>query len=88
MRKGKTKPGKSKTSGAMTPDKTVIKMSVNLSSEVVDALKYLATKRNITMTEVLRQAIGTEKFLDEARENGGAVLIEDKKGRVRQLIFR
>jgi predicted transcriptional regulator len=69
-------------------DKTVIKMSVNLSPEVVDALKQLATKRNTTMTEVLRQAIGTEKFLDEVSEDQGTVLVEDKKGRVRQLVFR
>lgn len=66
----------------------VIKMSVNLSPEVVDALKQLATKRNTTMTEVLRQAIGTEKFLDEVSEDQGTVLVEDKKGRVRQLVFR
>src|SRR5438045_3422254 len=43
----------------------VIKMSVNLSADVVEALKELAEKRNTTMTEVLRQAIGTEKFIDE-----------------------
>lgn len=67
---------------------TIIRMSVNFSAQVVDALKHLATKRNTTMTEVLRQAIGTEKFLDEVSENQGTVLVEDKKGRVRQLVFR
>lgn len=66
----------------------VIKMSVNFSAQVVDVLKHLAIKRNTTMTEVLRQAIGTEKFLDEVSENQGTVLVEDRKGRVRQLVFR
>ena len=66
----------------------VIKMSVNLSADVVEVLKALAKKRNTTMTEVLRQAIGTEKFIDEVNENKGKILVEDKKGRIRQLVFR
>lgn len=66
----------------------VIKMSVNLSADVVEALKKLAEKRNTTMTEVLRQAIGTEKFIDEVNQDEGKILVEDNKGRVRQLVFR
>ncbi len=66
----------------------VVKMSVNLSSDVVDVLRDLAAKRRTTMTEVLRQAIGTEKFIDDVKEEDGKVLVEDKKGRLRQLVFR
>jgi predicted transcriptional regulator len=66
----------------------VIKMSVNLSADVVKALRELAEKRNTTMTEVLRQAIGTEKFLEEVTSEDGKILVEDKKGKVRQLVFR
>jgi predicted DNA-binding protein len=66
----------------------MIKMSVNMSQSVIDTLRYLAKKRHTTMTEIIRQAIGTEKYLDEMAERGGTVLIEDKRGRVRQLVFR
>lgn len=66
----------------------VIKMSVNLPAETVQALKDLAEKRNTTMTEVLRQAIGTEKYLEQVSDDKGKILVEDKKGRVRQLVFR
>lgn len=66
----------------------VIKMSVNLSTDVVKVLKELAEKRGSTMTEVLRQAIGTEKLIEEVNEDGGKILIEDKRGRIRQLVFR
>lgn len=66
----------------------VIKMSVNLPADAVQALKKLAARRNTTMTEVLRQAIGTEKFIEEANEAESKILIEDKRGRVRQLVFR
>lgn len=65
-----------------------IKMSVNLPADVVKVLKELAEKRDTTMTEVLRQAIGTEKFIDAVNKEKGKILIEDKKGRLRQLVFR
>lgn len=66
----------------------VVKMSVNLPAETVQTLKDLAEKRNTTMTEVLRQAIGTEKYLEQVSEEKGKVLVEDKSGRLRQLVFR
>jgi predicted DNA-binding protein len=66
----------------------VIKMSVNLPTEAVKVLKALAKKRRLTMTDVLRQAIGTEKFIDDVNEDEGKILVEDKRGRVRQLVFR
>jgi hypothetical protein len=66
----------------------VIKMSVNLPADAVKVLKALAKKRRLTMTDVLRQAIGTEKFIDDVNEDEGKILVEDKRGRVRQLVFR
>lgn len=66
----------------------MIKLSVNLSEDVVEALRELAKKRNVTMTEVIRDAIGTEKFLEDARQSNKKILIEDEKGQVRQLVFR
>ena len=66
----------------------VIKMSVNLPAADVKVLRALAGKRGTTMTEVLRQAIGTEKFINDVHGDGGKILIEDKKGNVRQLVFR
>lgn len=65
-----------------------IKMSVNLPAADVKTLKLLASKRNTTMTEVLRQAIGTEKFIDDAHRDGSKILVEDKRGNTRQLVFR
>ena len=65
-----------------------IKMSVNLPADAVKVLRGLAEKRRTTMTEVLRQAIGTEKFIDEVNKAKGKILVEDKQGRIRQLVFR
>jgi hypothetical protein len=74
--------------GVSFPTVKVIKVSVNVSAFNVEALKTLAVKRGTTMTEVLRQAIGTEKFIDDVNEDGGRIFIEDKKRRLRQLVFR
>jgi len=63
-------------------------MSVNLPTADVKVLKALAKKRRLTMTDVLRQAIGTEKFIDDVNDDKGKILVEDKRGRMRQLVFR
>lgn len=44
---------------------TIIKLTVNLSSEVVDDVRLLAKRRGCTMTEVIRDAIGSAKFIAE-----------------------
>jgi predicted transcriptional regulator len=67
----------------------VVRLSVNLSPEVAQVLREMADKRGITVTEALRQAISTEKFISESIEKGEKILIEGPKGKsVRQLIFR
>jgi len=40
------------------------------------------------MTEALRRAISTEKFLLDTIEDNGKILIEDKKKNMHQVIFR
>ncbi len=65
------------------------KVTVNLPEEVVKALGVLATKRGITKTEALRQAIVNEKFFQDTQDSGNQVLIRDaKKDTVERVIFR
>jgi predicted transcriptional regulator len=66
----------------------VVKLSANLSDEVVGTLRKLAEKRGTTMTEVLRQAISTEKFLQDEIDAGSKLLIEDKNHNIRQVLIR
>lgn len=66
----------------------VVKMSVNLSEEAVEALKNMASERGITVTEVLRHAIGLEKYVDQVQKDHGKILVETSKGQVRELVFR
>ena len=63
------------------------KISVNLSDEVLAALREMSSRDNITMTEVLRRAISTLKFLEDAQREGKAVLLRDPKTKETERIF-
>ncbi len=67
---------------------TVYKTSVNLPPDAVEALKKLAAKRGSSMADIIRQAISTEKFLDETVSGGGKILIEEKDKSLRHLLIR
>lgn len=68
--------------------KKVVKLSVNLSEDVAGALKDLATHEGISMTEALRRAIGTEKFLRDEISKGHKVLIEDDEKKLKEIVLR
>jgi Ribbon-helix-helix protein, copG family len=53
------------------------KISVNLSHEVLGALRELAERDGVTMTEVLRRAISTQVFIEDAQREGKAILLRD-----------
>ena len=54
----------------------------------VDALRKLAYERQTTLTEVIRDAIATEEYLDEQVANGGKVLIESRPKQIKEVVFR
>ena len=63
-----------------------VKLSANLSRDVVDALRELAGKRGVSMTEVLRQAISQDKYFQDAADRGDKVLVASKSGRMREVL--
>ncbi len=65
-----------------------VKISVNLPRPVVDALKEMAATQNTTVTEMLRKAISTEKFLLDATSRDAKILIEEKDKTMKQVVFR
>lgn len=62
-------------------------MTVNLPAEAIGALRELARRRGIPMTEVLRRAVLLEKYLEDATQRGEKVLLQNGKD-TRELIFR
>jgi hypothetical protein len=65
-----------------------VKISANLSQEVLDALRNIAKTQGISMTEALRRAISTEKFLLDQVQANSKILIEDKDKNIRQILVR
>jgi hypothetical protein len=68
-------------------DASVVKVSFNLPKGELDALRDLAARRHMNMTQALRQAIQTELFIEVQVRDGGKVLIEDRNGRQREVVF-
>lgn len=66
----------------------IVKVSLNLSKSEVDIMKALAKRRGTTVTAVFRSAIASEKFFDDTIKDGGKVLVEDKRGRMTQVVYR
>lgn len=64
-----------------------MKVSFNLPNDVLDAAKKLASERNTTVTNVVREAISTEYFLAGEATKGGKVIIRKPDGKMTQLVY-
>jgi predicted transcriptional regulator len=64
-----------------------VKLTVSLSEEVVGALKEMAEKDGTSVTEQLRRAISTEKWLHDVKERDARILVEDPERGTREVEF-
>ncbi len=64
----------------------ITKLTVNVPTKSLERLRHYATSHRVTMTESIRQAVGLQSFLSKEVAKGGKVLIEDRRGGLRQLI--
>jgi hypothetical protein len=65
--------------------KSFKKVTVNLPTSQVDFLQGLAKEENISVVDVLRRAINSEKFFVENEKAHRKILIEDGS-RIREVI--
>ncbi len=65
-----------------------VKTSLNLPEQSIDTLKELAEATGVSMAEVVRRSVETEKFLRDSVQEGSKILIKDKDNSLRELIFR
>ena len=72
----------------MEEAKKVVKLTVNLSEEAYEALKSLADQQKTTVTDALRKAIGTEKYVRDQQASGAKILVQDTDKNIQQLVFR
>ena len=66
----------------------VTKITVNLTNENVKSVERLAADLQINKTIVINKAIRLEEMMQDAVRKGGKIMIEDKDGRVRELVLR
>lgn len=69
-------------------EKKVVRLSVNISEEVYEALKALAEERGTSVTDILNQAVSLQKYVDEVQRGNGKILIETPKGQIREVVFQ
>lgn len=65
---------------------SLVKVSANFSEEVVNDLKERAEKQGISMTELLRQALATQRFLQDEQARGTKVVLQHPGENDRQII--
>ncbi len=64
-----------------------VRLSVNLSAEAAEAIRTITSRRGVTLTEALRRAISTQKYIDDAAQRGARILIEEPDKTLKELIF-
>lgn len=69
-------------------EKVFVKTSMNLPKDELEKLKERAAEENISMADMVRRALSTERFVHSTVKNGGKVLIEEKDKTIKQVIFR
>ena len=67
---------------------TAKKVNVNFSPSAYSTLEKLAELKGKTMSEVLRDAIGLEKWFTDTTNEGGRILVERPDGKIREVIPR
>lgn len=69
-------------------DSALVRLNVNLNQETAEALKDIAKKENISLTEAVRRAIAILKFVEEEQDRGRKIQTMDRDGKdKRELIL-
>jgi hypothetical protein len=70
-------------------DARLVKLSLNLSPDLIDGISRIASARRVTKTEVMRRAASVLLFLEEVRaaEGGKLELFVKRQGIPQQVVF-
>ena len=62
------------------------RLSVNVALDVGEAIDELGKRHGTTITDVVRRAVSTYKFVDDEVAAGGRILVE-RNGTIREVKF-
>jgi hypothetical protein len=63
------------------------RLTLRLSPEARKTLKVISDQRGVSYGEVIRRALGTEKFLIDVINNNGRILVEQPGERMKELVI-
>lgn len=66
-------------------DKGVVKISMNLPTELFAKLKAVAKSEGRTATDVFRRALEMDLFLSEQKSKGSKIMLEKPNGETAQV---
>jgi hypothetical protein len=69
-------------------EKDLQKVSIDLPSDTLDAIRKIAEHRNLTMTDAIRRAVVTESYIEDEINNGGTILVKKPDGTYKEVVFR
>ncbi len=64
------------------------RITVQLSEEADNSIKEISKSLGISISEVIRRALGTEKFLQKAQSQGKRVLLENSDKNIKEVVLR
>jgi hypothetical protein len=62
------------------------RLTLRLSPEARKTLEWLAEERHVSLAEVIRRALGTEKFFIEMQKKNGKILIDVPGERIKEVV--
>jgi hypothetical protein len=66
----------------------IVRIGLNLSQDQLDSVKKVAEDRGVTMTDVIRNALALDQYLQNAVADGKVITLEDRDGKNRrELVF-
>lgn len=67
----------------------LVKVSFNLPEDELEALKELADRRQTTATQVVRESLMTERYIQQLVDNGATILakLNSRGVRAREIVF-
>lgn len=85
-----TQPQEREKTAATGAPRDVVRLSVNLASDVAGALKELSHTQGVSVTEGVRRAIALWKLISDEQAKGNRVMVvegEGDKARYRELVM-
>lgn len=66
---------------------TMRRLNTTFPASVYEAIQQLADDRQTSMSEVLRDAVALERWVDDVQRQGARILIE-RDGEIREVVLR